>query len=60
MLGYIQIVTLDFFEFYILYQGKERCANTKLMLAKLCAVLATFGYLECHLLTPSCVSLREV
>ena len=39
MFGYVQIVTLDFFEFNILYQGMERCAKTKLMLAKLCPVL---------------------
>ena len=43
MLGYVQIVTLyvfNFFLFSIKYQGKARPAQTKLMPAKLRAVLA--------------------
>ena len=54
MLGYVQIVTLYFLIFNILYEGKERPALTKFMPAKLCAVLA------CAELTMRSVSLRGV
>ena len=40
MMGFVQIVTLDFLKFNILYQGKESPAKTKLMTAKLRAVFA--------------------
>ena len=43
MLGYVAIVQIYFFKFYILNQGKERPAKTKLLLAKLCVVGYTFG-----------------
>ena len=46
MLGYIQIVPIYLKKFYILYQGKERPAQPKFMLAKLSAVLDTFGFSE--------------
>ena len=43
MLGYVAIVQIYFFKFYIRNQGKERPAKTKLLLAKLCVVWYTFG-----------------
>ena len=37
---------MDLFLFNIPFTGKERAAKTTLMPAKLCAVLATFGFSE--------------
>ena len=46
MLGYIEIVSIYFKkQFNFLYQGKERPAKTKLVPAKLHAVLANFGFI---------------
>ena len=42
-MSYVEIGTLYFYFFNILYEGKERPAQTKLMAAKLRAVLANFG-----------------
>ena len=47
MLGYVTIVLIYIFlKFNILFQSKERHTQTKLLPAKLRAVLATFGFLE--------------
>ena len=44
MLGYVAIVHIYFLlKLYILIEGKERPAKTKLFSAKLRAVLDTFG-----------------
>ena len=40
MLAHVEIITLYFFKLYILYEDKERPAQSKLMKAKLCTVLA--------------------
>ena len=45
-LGYVAIVHIYLKFFRFLIQGKERPVNTKLFLAKLHAVLVTFGSSE--------------
>ena len=55
MLAYVEIVTLYLKKINILYEGKERPAETKLMTAKLSTVLA---YTQS--LTLRSVSLRGV
>ena len=55
MFDYVEIVPIYFFtKFNILYHGEERPAETKLMPAKLRAVVA------CAESTPCSVSLRQV
>ena len=46
MLSFIEIVPTYWKKINILYEGKERSAKTKLMPAKLSAVLANFGFLQ--------------